>query len=142
MFCAICFFPPFLLAVLASVANASCPSGNDPNCAWGKNICLGSFLFLYFTLCGIVFSHLYLCQQHESNKMNRIQSNLTYIQTLPVYIVPLFQWLSSCPEPFNPYSCGDDLECPYNTRCDAEAAGYNIENDCCQSPQPSACGLM
>ena len=45
-------------------------------------------------------------------------------------------------EPFNPYSCGADLECPYTTRCDAEAAGYNIEADCCQSPQPSACGLM
>ena len=50
MFCAICFFPPFLLAVLASVANASCPSGNDPNCAWGEKDLLGIFPvpLLYF----------------------------------------------------------------------------------------------
>ena len=45
-------------------------------------------------------------------------------------------------EPFNPYSCGANLECPYNTRCHAEAAGYNIDSECCQAPQPSACGQM
>jgi hypothetical protein len=27
-----------LLAIAASSVSASCPSGNDPNCAWGKKI--------------------------------------------------------------------------------------------------------
>lgn len=45
-------------------------------------------------------------------------------------------------DPTNPYACGKDYECAYPKRCLAEAAGYNIEDDCCQAPQPSACGFI
>lgn len=45
-------------------------------------------------------------------------------------------------EPTNPYSCGTDFNCAYSNRCLAEAAGYNIDADCCQAPMPSICGMI
>jgi len=42
-------------------------------------------------------------------------------------------------EPNNPHVC---FGCSYENICLAEAAGYDIDNDCCQSPNPSACGLI
>ena len=43
-------------------------------------------------------------------------------------------------EPVNPYTCGAD-SCPYENRCLASAAGFDVDTECCQAPQPSVCGM-
>ena len=43
-------------------------------------------------------------------------------------------------EPVNPYTCGED-SCAYENRCLASAAGFDVDTECCQSPQPSVCPM-
>ena len=43
---------------------------------------------------------------------------------------------------FNPVICGPDLNCGYENFCLAQAAGFDMDADCCQAPQPSACPFM
>lgn len=43
-------------------------------------------------------------------------------------------------EPVNPYTCGED-SCAYENRCLASAAGFDVDTECCQSPQPSICPM-
>jgi uncharacterized surface protein with fasciclin (FAS1) repeats len=43
-------------------------------------------------------------------------------------------------EPTNRFNCGNNLQCPYRTICDLEAAGFDQEDDCCQTiPENTAC---
>ena len=43
-------------------------------------------------------------------------------------------------EPTNRFNCGNNLQCPYRTICDLEAAGFDREDDCCQTvPENTAC---
>ena len=37
-------------------------------------------------------------------------------------------------DPTNRFNCGNNLQCPYRTICDLEAAGFDQEDDCCQAP--------
>jgi len=43
-------------------------------------------------------------------------------------------------EPVNPYTCGED-SCAYENRCLASAAGFDVDTECCQAPQPSVCPM-
>ena len=43
-------------------------------------------------------------------------------------------------EPVNPYTCGED-SCAYENRCLASAAGFDVDTECCQAPQPSICPM-
>ena len=45
-------------------------------------------------------------------------------------------------DPANPHACGDGYSCAYANICLAETAGFDIDADCCQSPQPSMCPMM
>eukprot|EP00539_Tryblionella_compressa_P010938 CAMPEP_0178803564 /NCGR_PEP_ID=MMETSP0745-20121128/14548_1 /TAXON_ID=913974 /ORGANISM="Nitzschia punctata, Strain CCMP561" /LENGTH=404 /DNA_ID=CAMNT_0020462675 /DNA_START=92 /DNA_END=1306 /DNA_ORIENTATION=+ len=45
-------------------------------------------------------------------------------------------------DPFNPVVCGPDKNCGYKNFCLAAAAGYDVEADCCQAPQPSSCSFL
>ena len=45
-------------------------------------------------------------------------------------------------EPTRPYKCGQDFNCLYTKDCLAEAAGFDVDEDCCQAPDPAACGLI
>jgi len=75
-------------------------------------------------------------------------SRATIILTVAIFGIAQAQ---TCPsndngqcdfEPTNPYSCGADYTCAYSNRCLAEAAGFNIEADCCQAPMQSLCGMI
>lgn len=66
---------------------------------------------------------------------------LTHSPTLFCITIIAIQYIGEW-EPVNPYSCGEDFSCGYENRCLAESAGFNIEEDCCQAPQPSACPMI
>ena len=67
----------FAFAVFRS-ANASCPSGNDPNCAWGKNIFAWDLFCSSTLLCvALSYLHLYLTYEYagKTNRRKRIESH-------------------------------------------------------------------
>jgi len=41
--------------------------------------------------------------------------------------------------PSNPHKCGDGYKCLYDNTCFVKDAGFDIDADCCQAPDASAC---